>query len=237
MHRSLAIIGALIAFATGGMAQTVDLKEQKPRTVSVHGVGHVMTSPDQVRISVQVNTRGESASAAMKSASTKTRDILALLNSYGVESKDIQTSRVTVSPIIDYQRNVQPPPIVGYTGSNDFSIVFKGKVMERAGDFMDKAVAAGATGFGGLAYEASAQRALERDALKRAATDAQASAEVLAKELGSTLGRVMSVSESVSGPMPMARGVMMAASADGGAPVMSGELTINAQVEVVFELK
>jgi uncharacterized protein YggE len=64
MQRGLIIIGALMAFTAGGMAQTADLKEQKPRTVSVHGAGHIMTTPDQVRVSVQVNTRGESASQA-----------------------------------------------------------------------------------------------------------------------------------------------------------------------------
>ena len=227
-------LAILIVSAAPVNAQT-DAKESKTRTVSVRGVGSVKSVPDQLRLSVQINARTESASSAMTQASAKTRQILEVLKSYGVDEKDIQTSRVTVSPILDYQRNIQPPPIVGYTGTNEFSVVFRGKTMEKVGDFMDKAVAAGASSFGGLNYEASKQRELERDALKKAAADAQARAEVLAKELGATLGKVMNISETVGGPMP-SRGIMSDAMSS-SAPIMTGELAINAQIDVVFELK
>ena len=90
---------------------------------------------------------------------------------------------------------------------------------------MDKAVAAGATGFGGLQYVASRQRELEREALKKAALDARARAEVLAKELGAILGKVLSVSELMGGSASAPRGVMMADAAAAGAPVMTGEPT------------
>jgi uncharacterized protein YggE len=206
------------------------------RTVLVQGLGKLMTVPDQVRLSVQVNTRGGSASEAMSQASKKTSDILAVLKGYGIDPKDIQTSRVTVSAILDYQRNIQPPPIIGYSGVNEFTILFKGKLMDRVGEFLDKAVTLGVSSFGGLMYESSMQRELERDALKRAAADAQERADVLAKELGATLGRVMNISESVSSPAPMMRAAMMDA-ASAAAPVMTGELAISAQVTVSFELK
>lgn len=206
------------------------------RTVLVQGLGKLMTVPDQIRLSVQVNTRGESASEAMSQASRKTTDILAVLKGYGIDAKDIQTSRVTVSAILDYQRNIQPPPIIGYSGVNEFTVLFKARLMDRVGEFLDKAVALGVSSFSGLMYESSKQRELERDALKKAAADAQARAEVLAKELGATLGKVMNISESVSSPAPMMRGAMMDA-VSVAAPVMTGELAINAQVTVSFELK
>ena len=207
------------------------------RTIAVQGMGKLMTVPDQVRIGVQINTRGESASEAMTQANKKTNDVLAILKGYGIDPKDIQTSRVTVSAILDYQHNIQPPPIVGYNGVNEFSVVFKGKQMDNVGQFLDKAVSLGVTSFGGLTYESSKQRELEREALKRAAADAQARADVLAKELGATLGKVMNVSESVSYPAPVVRGAMMDMSSTAGTPVMTGELAINAQVSVTFELK
>lgn len=206
------------------------------RTIIVQGLGKLMTAPDQIRLNVQVNTRAESASEAMAQASKKTSDILAILKEYGVDPKDIQTSRVTVSAILDYQRNIQPPPIIGYSGINEFTIVFKAKLMDKVGEFLDKAIALGVTSFGGLMYESSNQRELEREALKKAAADAQARAEVLAKELGAMLGRVMNISESVSSPVPIMRAAMLDA-ASAAAPVMTGELAINAQVSVTFELK
>ncbi len=234
MKTLIVALAVFIGTTVSVHAQT-ESKESKARTVAVRGVGSVKSVPDQLRLSVQVNTRAETASSAMTQASTKTRQILELLKSYGVDDRDIQTSRVSVSPVLDYQRNIQPPPIVGYTGTNEFSVVFKGKTMERVGEFMDKAVVAGVSGFGGLNYEASKQRELERDALKKASTDAQARAEVLAKELGATLGKVMNISETIGGPMPV-RGIMSDAMSS-GAPIMTGELAINAQVDVVFELR
>lgn len=207
------------------------------RTVTVRGEGAVSIAPDQVRLNVQVNTRAESATAAMSQANTKTKDVLALLKNYGVDPKDIQTSRVSVSAILDYQKNIQPPPIVGYAGANDFSVVFKAKLMDKVGEFLDKGITAGASSFGNLMYESSAQRGLEREALKKAADDAQARATVLAQQLGATLGKVISISEGVNAPspMPMMRSGLMEASS--AAPVMTGELSISAQVTVVFELK
>lgn len=238
MKTTTFITVALIVLTSVSVAQQTETKERQ-RTVTVRGLGTITTPPDQVRLSVQVNTRASSATEAMTQASMKTREILAILKNFGVETKDIQTSRVTVSPILDYQRNVQPPPIVGYSGVNEFSVVFRGKLMDKVGEFMDKAVTVGASSFGGLMYEASKQRELERDALKKAAADAQARAEVLAKELGVMVGKVMSISESVAGPIPYGRTMAMmdADTASIPAPVMTGELTITANVDVVFELK
>lgn len=237
MEKNVIAVALALLCAMSAIAQTSETKEPKSRTVVVRGMGTVMSAPDQLRVAVQVNTRAESASAAMTQASTKTRDILAILKTYGIDDKNIQTSRVTVSPILDYQRNIQPPPIVGYSGTNEFSVVFKGEMMKKVGEFMDKAVSVGASSFGGLFYEASRQRELERDALKKAADDAQARADVLAKQLGATLGKVMNISESVSGPGPIGRGIMATDVAGTSAPIMTGELAITAQVDVVFELK
>lgn len=237
MTQSLMLSVALMLSVCLAPGQQGETKDLKPRTVSVRGVGTITTAPDQVRVNVQVNTRAESATSAMSEASRRTRDILALLRNLGVETKDIQTSRVSVAPVYDYEKRIQPPPIIGYTGTNEFSVAFKGKLMEKLGEFLDKSVAAGASSFSNLMYESSRQREQEREALKKAALDAQARAEVLARELGATLGKVWTISESVTGgPWPLARGVMTDA-ASTGAPVLTGELTITAQVEVVFELR
>lgn len=225
------LLGAVTAFA-----QQERNGQSTVRSIHVQGQGKLMTVPDQVRLNVQISTRAESASDAMVQANQKTSDVLAMLKGYGVDPKDIQTSRVTVTAILDYQHNIQPPPIVGYNGVNEFSVLFKGKLMDKVGEFIDKAVAAGVTSFSGLMYESSKQRELERDALKKAADDAQARAEVLARELNATLGKVMTISESMNPPSPVMRGAMVDAAAT-SAPVMTGQLAIVADVTVTFELK
>jgi uncharacterized protein YggE len=227
------LVLAFILCLTTALAQQ---EKSESRNVQVHGVGTLMTVPDQIRLNVQINTRAESASEAMTQANKKTSDILAVLKGYGLDPKEIQTSRVTVSAILDYQRNIQPPPVIGYNGVNEFTVLFKGKLMDKVGEFLDKAVSLGVTSFSGLMYESSKQRELERDALKKAAADARERADVLARELGATLGKAMNITESVVSPLPLMRSAMMDASA-AAAPVMTGELAINAQVTVTFELK
>jgi uncharacterized protein YggE len=236
--KTLLTLTLLTVMMSSSPAQQQEKKEPM-RSITVRGEGMIATSPDQLRLSVSVNTQGHSASAAMRSASGKTAEILALLKNLGVDEKNIQTSRVNVSPTYDYSKQIQPPPIVGYNSSNDFSVLFKGKLMDKVGEFMDKAVTAGASNFGGLQYEASTQRELERDALKRAADDAKARADVLAKQLGASLGQVMTISESTSqgGPVPVMMRSAMAMDASSAAPVMQGELSIRAEVNVVFELR
>lgn len=213
----------------------VPADEDSRRTVTVRGSGTVMTPPDQVRVLVQVNTRGESATAAMTEAGRRTAAILALARGFGVEERAIQTSRVTVGAIYDHEKRTQPPPIVGYTGTNEFSLLFRTGAMENVGEFLDKAVGAGASSFGGLLYESSRQREIEREALGRAAADAKARAAALAGELGATLGTVQTIAETAEGPVPVQRTAML--DAVSAAPIQAGELGITAQVQVTFELK
>jgi len=238
-------IGSLLmaTLGSGVLAQDVDRDHDgtrgSGRTVRVRGEGKIMVAPDQVRLSIQVTARGETAVAAMKDANARTAAILALAKSLGVEAKNMQTSRVSVTPIVDYTRQIQPPPILGYNGNNDFSILFQGSLMEKVGEFIDRANSLGASSFGSLLYESSRQREIEREALKKAAGDAQARASLLAKELDALLGKVHTIAESISSPSPVfnsARLDAMSAS-PAGAPVMMGEIVITASVDVSFELK
>ena len=237
MRRLIVAVFVLMVIPVHAFPQQPESKERM-RSVNVHGEGMIAVAPDQVRLTVQVNTQAQTASAAMRAASGKMQEILGLLKSMGIEEKHIQTSRVNVSPTYDYSKQIQPPPIVGYNSTNELTILFKTKLMDKVGEFMDKAVTAGATNFGALQYEASRQRELEREALSKAAADAKARAEVLAKELGATVGQVFTISESVSsGGPPQVMMRSMAMDASSAAPVMSGELSIRADVNVVFELR
>ena len=236
MKRGAALLCFVVLCQFGTLGQVPAPDGKRPRTVTVRGTGTVSLAPDQVRLSVQVNVRGESASSAMTTASMRTREILDVLRSYGVDPKDIQTSRIGVSPIYDYEKRIQPPPIVGYTASNEFTAVFKQAMMNRVGEFLDRAVAAGAANFGSLVYESTKKREHEREALVKAAADARARAEALAGELGVNIGRVISIYEiGLASPGPIVQNYARADAAV-EAPVMTGEIDINASVDVVFEL-
>lgn len=223
----------IVVAAWSGLAQQSAPLAQK-RTVTVRGEASIAAEPDQMRMAVQVHVRADAAVEAMRIAGTKTQTVLSVLKRLGIPDQAIQTTRATVAPVYDYSRNIQPPPIIGYTAFNEFTVLFKGNTMANVGAFMDNAIEAGATNFGNLVFEASRQRELEREALTKAAADARARAHLLAKELGASLGQVLSITESVGGrPGP----IMMRSATETATPIMSGELTITASVEVVFALQ
>jgi uncharacterized protein YggE len=235
MKRVLLFVVALVSLGVhDAVSQAV--KNEPQRTIRVHGVGKVRAVPDQLRLSIQVNVpRAETAVEALSRNNQLTAQLLALLKRFGISEADIQTTRVSINPIYDYDKRMSPPPIIGYTAQNDVMVVVKN--IEEAGKILDQAVKAGASGFGPFQYESSRRLELEREALKKAADDARTKAQLLARELGATLGRVLTISESsVSPPQPIAPMVMEARATSAGVPVMAGEIEISATVEISFEL-
>jgi uncharacterized protein YggE len=212
------------------------VKNEPERTIRVRGVGKVRVLPDQLRLSIQVNVpRAETAVEALTRNSQLTTRLLALLKRFGISEADIQTTRVSINPIYDYDKRISPPPIIGYSAQNEVLVVVK--KIEDTGRILDQAVKTGASGFGPLQYESSRRTEFEREALKRAADDARTKAELLARELGATLGRVLTISESsVPTPSPIVPMAMEARTISAEVPVMAGEIEISATVEIVFEL-
>ena len=69
--------------------------------------------------------------------------------------------------------------------------------------------------------------------------DARTRAEQLAKAAGVSVGEVMSISESVSGPQPIFYGREVAMAADGSSsvPVEGGEVSVQIQVSVTYSIQ
>jgi len=88
---------------------------------------------------------------------------------------------------------------------------------ERAAELLDVAINAGATSSGQIEWTVKDEKALEAQALDKAAARARANAEVLAKGMGVRLGTLIYVSNQMSVPSfprPMQMMAMKAAQAD-----------------------
>jgi uncharacterized protein YggE len=233
-YRRLAVVTTLMLIVAS-MAHAQ--QQPRERTISVRGTGKVRVVPDHLRLTIQVNVpRAENAVDALSRNNRLTSAVIAVLKSFKIADADVQTTRVTVNPVYDYDKRISPPPIVGYSAQNEILVTIRN--MDDAGRILDQTVKSGATGFGPLAYESSKRAELEREALKRAADDARERAQLLAKQLGATVGNVVFIGETglgVPDPRPKMMGMEARASAD--VPVMPGEMEITAYVEVLFELK
>jgi len=217
----------LAASAIAGVAQPLlghaaDTPTKK--TITVTGNGSVTTVPDRATFSFTVETRGDTAQAAIAKNSSAASAVIAAVKGAGIPASDIQTSQIYLSP----QTNQTGTEIVGYAASNTITVK---STIARAGAVVDAAVGAGANGVSGPMLSRSDQDAQYRDALKDAVADAKAKAEALASAGGLTLGGVEAIVEGSQSSPPI---MYAKADATASVPIEPGTQSIEATVTVTY---
>ena len=223
------VVGAFVGVGIPQGAHAVAAAEDETsRYVTVSGTGAVVVVPDRVALSFGVNTRGDTAVAALSANSAAMRKLIAALKAAGIAAKDIQTTQVSVSAEYDDdERN-----ILGYEASNGVSVDVKN--VDLAGALIDAAVKAGANEVDGPTLYRSNSEELARQALRDAVADARKNAEAIAAAAGVTLGKVLTV--NVNDATPIYRAKRMEAAAPADTPIEPGTQDIQATVSVTFEL-
>ena len=85
-----------------------------PRTVSVDGTGFVMVKPDMARLTLAVEERDASLSAAQRAVGETTERVLDLLDDLDVEERHINSTGATVQPNYRWNRQSEQQELVGY---------------------------------------------------------------------------------------------------------------------------
>ncbi len=202
--------------------------------LTVLGVGTARARPDQAVVRLGVETGGETLAAALNENNRRASAVLAVLKERGVAEEDIQTAAFQIQ--IEEPRDPQTgrrigPPV--YRVIHMYTVIFRD--LDRVGEGVDAAVAAGANRVEGIAFRIGNPDRLAMEARRRAVEDAKARAQTLASGLGAQLGRIVSVTETaIPQPVPMARAALAEAAT---VPVAAGELEITVQVQVTWELR
>jgi len=191
--------------------------------VSVTGEGTVFAVPDRAEISAGVDTRAQTAKAALDANATAMERVLQALRAGG--GTDVTTQTVSLATSFDNQGTPN-----GFVASNIASATV---VFDKAGSLIDAAVMAGANTVYGPSPSRSDADALYRQALAKAVADAGQRAAALATAAGRELGRVTAITEAGAAPVPMAA----KAAADASTPVVSGPQETTATVSVTYELR
>ncbi|MFC3569824.1 SIMPL domain-containing protein [Paracoccus simplex] len=203
--------------------------------LTVTGQGQAWAQPDMATITLGVSTRAATAAEAMTQNAEQQAKVIETLKAEGIEARDIQTSGLNLSPVMDYQDG-QPPKLTGYGAQN--SVTVRVRDIAGLGAVLDKLVASGANEISGIAFSREDMAEAEDKARSEAVADARRRAEVTAEAAGMRLGRLISLSEEQSGggPRPM---MAMRAEAAGAAdtPIEAGELAVNASVTAVFAMR
>lgn len=210
---------------------------RQANTLSVTGTGESMAAPDIAYVTVGVVTTGSKAQDAAQANSAATTKVTAALKRLGIADKDIQTSDYAVMPQYDQQPRREGPRIIGYQVSNNVRATIR--KLDNIGKAIDAALDAGANNVHGVAFGLDKREQAESEALSNAVKTARRKADTLAAAAGVRITGVQQVQEGVIyRPMPMMESAMFRA---GGArdvptPISPGELTITANVTVVYSI-
>ncbi|MHA6262411.1 SIMPL domain-containing protein [Arenibacterium sp. CAU 1754] len=228
-HRIFA--AALVALTFSGPALAAD---DTARQITVTGEGRVEAEPDMAVITLGVTHESEAAKEAMDQTSASVATILQRLDRLGISPRDLQTQQLSLNPVwsnrpisSDGERR-----ITGFVASN--MVMVRVRDLNALGLILDAVMEDGANQFNGLQFGMQDPDPLTDEARRRAVSDAIAKASLLAEAAGVTLGPVQSISEAgARGPVMME---MAAAARGGGVPVAPGEVTLSANVSMVFEI-
>jgi len=202
-------------------------------TISVSGTGKVTLSPDIADLQLGVATSGRTVKAVRQQAAAAMTAVVTALKKLGIADKDIKTSWVSLQPMYDYNVGTNPPKVTGYQFSNAVSVTIRD--LDKVGDAIDDALAAGATTLDGISFRVADETAAEAQARTAAMTDAKAKAQALATAAGVSITGVASISETVAPtPYPIFYGAAEAAGKDTSTPVQPGSTDVTITVAVAY---
>jgi len=214
-------------------------------TITVNGTGKATATPDIAHISFTVQEEAATVAAAQDAATKRTNDALAAVKKLGIADADVKTDGYNVNPQYETAPCVpgfacpQSSKISGYQVSQ--SVEVKVRDTSKAGDVLQQLGTLGVQNISGPDFAVDDPSATQADARGKAIADARAKAEVLAKQLGVHLGRVVGYSENGSAapyPMMFAAGAKSVTSTDAVAPTLpTGTSDTTSDVTVIYEIR
>jgi uncharacterized protein YggE len=228
-HLLLAVAGAASAQASASASDGTLL------SVSAHA--EATRVPDVATVSAGVVTQAAEANEAMQANARQMEGVMRAIRAAGIAERDIQTSGINLNPQYRYTEGEQPA-ITGYQASNTVSI--KVRDVGKLGKVLDALVASGANQVNGPSFEIDKPEEAYDEARRAALAKAQARANMYADALGMRVRRIVSIDEGGGFQPPMPMPMMAMSRAEKGAAydtaVSPGETTLDASIDVVFEL-
>ena len=215
--------------------------------ITVSGDGEVFAAPDVAEFSFSIVEEGKDVKSAQDKATVKIEAALLALKKLGIEDKDIKTTGFNAYPKYEFNQIyciTTPCPqgkqeIVGYEVNQ--TITVRVKNIDDSGKAIDAITSAGATNVSGISFTIDDEDGLIREARKQAIDEAREKAEVLARDLGVKLVRIVNFSENGGGnPYPMFAKdrAMNQAESVVSAPVLpTGENKILSSVSITYEIR
>ena len=188
----------------------------------------------------QMDTRSRStAQAAQDQCNIAATEILSAIQKTGITAADIQTSRLSLSPLYG-QRGAdsnQPMRITAYQASNVVAVHVSD--LAKIGPVIDAGLKAGSNEVQGVSFGLRNDTGPKQQALKLAVEDARRKAQAIAEAAQLQLVGPIEISEngvSLSQPGDYGRPMLMEARAAMPTPVSAGEIEVHAAVTIRYRV-
>lgn len=200
------------------------------RTVTVRGSATQKVPNDAARLAFSVSKERRSRAAALHAVAARLRAVIAAVQSTpGVGPGDLTTGVISVRKIRRGERAL-------FRAAEGVGVVLHEP--DRAGDIVNAAVAAGATGTRGPFFFASNPEAAYNNTLLAAFDQAKAKALALATRAGAILGPAITIEEATEAVPAQPKSRELESSAGTTAPpAKPGASTVTATVRVIFGLE
>jgi uncharacterized protein YggE len=225
-------------------SSTFAAEEAPPRTISTTGEAVVNVVPDEVILGLGVETFAAKLEDAKKANDERAARLVKTIKAAGVEDRYVQTDTLQLE--IRYRSNRPSEGIDGYYARRAYLMTLKQP--KKLEELVDAALANGANQLQGISYRSTELRKHRDRARQMAIHAAKEKAAALAAELDCALGPPRTIGEGyvgyggwrgINAQAQMSQNAMQEA---GGAPegdetTPFGQIGINAQVSVTFDLK
>ena len=206
----------------------------------VSGEGTSKATPDVVLLSLGIEAESKTVARAQQDAAQAMDAVMKALKANGVADKDIQTQRFSISPVTQWIEDQQRQIITGYRVTN--IVIAKIRQVDKAGPVIDAVAEAGGnlTRIDNISFTIDDPTPNYNEARAKAIEDAMDKAKQMANSADIKLGKLIYMSESTPYVPPVAMrnyAVMAEAAAPAPTPISPGELDIQVNVQMVYEIQ
>ena len=240
--KSQLIAAFVVALLFGACAEAQDT----PRTISVSGDAEVRVEPDEVIITLGVETVDMELAKAKSENDRLAAAVIAMAKMHDVEAKHIQTGHISIEPRYEYE--YERRNFLGYFVRK--TVVVTLRDLDEFEAFLSDALEAGTNYVHGIEFRTTELRKHRDEARRLALIAAKEKAEAMAGVLDQKIGQPRSIDEGYSqwfspysswwgsfGGGRMAQNVVQnQGGGQGDSPTMPGQIAVNASVRVTFEL-
>ena len=240
MRLNLFLCGALALTSALALAQAPTVGVQ-PNTVYTSADGKFETAPDTALIQFNINAQADNSKAAYEQAQKQAEQVRQILRSNGIDPKAAEVGYYSIQPMYDYKN--AKSKVVGYRVNTSVSV--KLKDFTKIGPITQQLADAAVSDSQSVSYTLDSTEDAKAKAVEDAYHRARASADVLSRAAGRTVGELSYASVDTFDnirPMPVgvARVMSMAPSANAPAPTEQfspQNITVTAHVNALFTLK